>query len=124
MTDRTVAGEQRNDRVAEVTGRSRPLAVLGLVWPARPVPRTGPGSASCDREEHAMSIEPPRRHGDSERGRMVAPGHRSDDGTMCTLLVVYENDGTWSFHGLGAPGVKVSGSDATALAQGILKVSK
>jgi hypothetical protein len=54
---------------------------------------------------------------------MVAPGRRSDDDSMCTL-VVYENDGSWSFHGLGAPGVKVSGSDATALTQGILKVSK
>jgi len=55
--------------------------------------------------------------------RMVAPGRRSDDDSMCTLVVVYENDDSWSFHGLGAPGVKVSGSDATALAQGILKVA-
>lgn len=71
-----------------------------------------------------MSIEPPRRRGTCERGRMVAPGRRSDDDSMCTLVVVYENDGSWSFHGLGAPGVKVSGSDAAALAQGILKVAK
>jgi len=34
---------------------------------------------------------------------MLAPGRRSDDGTMCTLLVVYENDGTWSFQRTGCP---------------------
>lgn len=71
-----------------------------------------------------MSIEPPRIYGHRERGRMAAHGRRSDDGSMCTLLVVHENDGSWSFHGLGAPGVKVSQSDAAALAQGILKAAK
>ncbi|MGH3901964.1 MAG: hypothetical protein ACRDTA_27675 [Pseudonocardiaceae bacterium] len=40
------------------------------------------------------------------------------------LLVVHENDGSWSFHGLGALGVKVSKSDAPALAQGILKAAE
>lgn len=70
-----------------------------------------------------MSIEPPRRRGERERGRMVAPGHRSDDGSRCSLLVVHENDGSWSFHGLGVPGVKISQSDAAALAQGILTVT-
>ncbi len=71
-----------------------------------------------------MSIEPPRRHGERERGRMAAQGRCSDDGSMSTLLVVHENDGSWSFHGLGAHGVKVSKSDATALAQGILKAAE
>ena len=69
---------------------------------------------------YGMSIEPPRRHGECERGRMAAQGRRSDDGSVSTLVVVHENDGSWSFHGLGAPGVRVSQSDATALAQGIL----
>lgn len=59
-----------------------------------------------------MSIEPPRRHGERERGRMAAQGRCSDDGSMTTLLVVHENDGSWSFHGLGAHGVKVSRADA------------
>ncbi len=71
-----------------------------------------------------MSIEPSSRHGERERGRMAAQGRRSDDGSMSTLLVVHENDGSWSFHGLGAPGVKVSKSDATALAQGILTAAE
>ena len=65
-----------------------------------------------------MDIEPPRTYGHRERGRMAAPGRR------CTLLVVHEYDGSWSFHGLGAPGVQVSKSDATALAQGIVKAAE
>ncbi len=70
-----------------------------------------------------MAIEPPRRRGERERGRMVAPGRSSADGSRCTLLVVHENDGSWSFHGLGVPGVTISESDATALARGILTVA-
>jgi hypothetical protein len=70
-----------------------------------------------------MSIEPPRRCGERERGRMVAPDKSSDDGSRCSLLVVHENDGSWSFHALGVPGVKISQSDAAALARGILTVT-
>ncbi len=55
---------------------------------------------------------------------MVAPGRSSVDGSRCTLLVVHENDGSWSFHGLGVPGVKVSEGDAAALARGILTVAR
>lgn len=54
-----------------------------------------------------MSIEPPRRRGECERGRMVTQGRSSADGSRCTLLVVHENDGSWSFHGLGVPGAEV-----------------
>ncbi len=67
------------------------------------------------------SIEPPTRRGEREHGRMAAQGRCSDDGSDHTLLVVHENDGSWSFHGLGATGVKISRADATALAQGILQ---
>ncbi|HSL09680.1 MAG TPA: hypothetical protein VK887_17125 [Pseudonocardiaceae bacterium] len=49
---------------------------------------------------------------------------RSDGGSMPTLLVVHENHGSWSFHGLDAPGVKVSKTDATALAQGIVEAAE
>ncbi|MGH3974755.1 MAG: hypothetical protein ACRDS9_15705 [Pseudonocardiaceae bacterium] len=55
---------------------------------------------------------------------MAAYGRRSDDGSMCTLLVVQESEGSWPFHGLGAPGVRVSKSDATALARGIVEVAR
>ncbi len=85
---------------------------------------TGPGGAPRDRDEQAMCIGPFRTNGDRERGRMAAYGRRSDDGSMCTPLVVQESDGSWSFHGLGAPGVRVSKSDAKALAQGIVAVSR
>ncbi|MGH3697796.1 MAG: hypothetical protein ACRDRX_28090 [Pseudonocardiaceae bacterium] len=71
-----------------------------------------------------MSITPPRRRGRHERGRMVAQGRNTDDNRVSTLLVVYENDGSWTFHGLGVPGVKISESDAVDLAQGILKVAR
>ncbi len=55
---------------------------------------------------------------------MVAQGRNTDDNRVSTLLVVYENDGSWTFHGLGVPGVKISESDAVDLAQGILKVAR
>ncbi len=71
-----------------------------------------------------MSIEPPQRRGQHERGRMVAQGRNTDDNRASTLLVVHENDGSWTFHGLGVPGVKISESDAVDLAQGILKVAR
>jgi hypothetical protein len=49
---------------------------------------------------------------------------RSDGGSMYTLLVVHENHGSWSFHGLDARGVKGSKSDAAVLAQGIVKAAE
>ncbi len=64
-----------------------------------------------------MSIEPPKRRGQHERGRMVAQGRNTDDNRASTLLVVAENDGSWTFHGLGVLGVKISKSDAVDLAQ-------
>lgn len=70
-----------------------------------------------------MSIEPPQRRGRHERGRMVAQGRNTGDNRTSTLLVVVENDGSWTFHGLGVPGVRISKSDAVDLAQRILKVT-
>ena len=57
----------------------------------------------------------------TERGRVTAIGRRTDSGERCTLLVVNETDGAWSFHGLGAPGVKLSQTDTVALAEAILE---
>lgn len=71
-----------------------------------------------------MSIEPPQRRGQHERGRMVAQGRNADDNRRSSLLVVHENDRSWTFHGLGVAGVKISQSDAVDLAQGILKVAQ
>ncbi len=54
----------------------------------------------------------------------VAQGRNTEDNRTSTLLVVHENDGSWTFHGLGVPGVKISESDAVDLAQGILTVAQ
>ena len=64
---------------------------------------------------------PDTQHQDRERGRLTAQGRRTDDGTMCTLLVIQETDGAWSFHGLGAPGVKLSQADMVTLVEQILE---
>ena len=51
---------------------------------------------------------------------MTVRGRRTDDGSMCTLLVIHEIDGAWTFHGLGAPGVTLSKAGMVALAESIL----
>lgn len=38
-------------------------------------------------------------------------GKRTDEGSMCTLLVIHENNGAWLAHGLGAPGVRLRQAD-------------
>ena len=49
------------------------------------------------------------------------PGHRTDDGSMCTLLIINETDGSWAIHGLGAPGVRLPAAKMVILAEQILK---
>jgi hypothetical protein len=56
----------------------------------------------------------------SERGRLTAPGRRSDDGRRC-VLVVNEADGLWSFHDPVEPGVRVTRDIVVALAEAILR---
>ena len=61
------------------------------------------------------------QHRHRERDRLIALGRRSDSGERCTLLVVNEADGSWSFHGLGASvGVKLGKADTVALVELIL----
>jgi hypothetical protein len=70
-----------------------------------------------------MSYDVPetQQHRPNGRGRLVALGRRSDNGERCTLLVVNEADGSWSFHGLGASaGVKLGQADTLALVELIL----
>jgi hypothetical protein len=55
-----------------------------------------------------------------ERARIVAQGQRSDDGSTATLVIIHEENGSWSIHGLGAPGVTLSKTDITAVAESIL----
>jgi hypothetical protein len=64
---------------------------------------------------------PETQHRDRERDRLIALGRRSDSGERCTLLVVNEADGSWSFHGLGAPaGVTLGKVDTLVLVELIL----
>lgn len=39
-----------------------------------------------------------------ERGRLQAPGRRTDTNSYCTLLVIHEEDGSWAIHGLAHRG--------------------
>jgi hypothetical protein len=55
-----------------------------------------------------------------EQGRLTAQGRRTDNNSRCTLLVVHEAGGSWTIHGLGAPGVTLSSSDMVTLAEKIL----
>ena len=50
-------------------------------------------------------------------------GRRTDDGSRRTLLVIHELDGAWTFHGLGAPRVRLSAVDMVELATVILERS-
>ncbi len=67
-----------------------------------------------------MTVDPPERRGSREAGRMAVQGRRTDDDTDNTLIVVHENDGSWTFHGLGAHGVTITRADAIGIAHGIL----
>jgi hypothetical protein len=59
-----------------------------------------------------------------ERARLVAQGHRSDDGSTTTLVIIHEENGSWSIYGLGAPGVVLSKADMIALVEGILACAR
>jgi hypothetical protein len=60
----------------------------------------------------------------TELGRVIAIGRRTDSGERCSLLVIHELNGAWTFHGLGAPGVKISQTDTVALVEAILELSR
>jgi hypothetical protein len=67
---------------------------------------------------------PDIQHQRTERGRITALGRRTDSGERCTLLVIHELNGTWTIHGLGAPGVKLSQADMVTLVESILERSR
>jgi hypothetical protein len=62
---------------------------------------------------------PETQHHKPERGRLTTRGRSTDDGSWCTLLVVHEIDGSWTIHGLGAPGVTLSQADMVLLVEAI-----
>jgi hypothetical protein len=56
-----------------------------------------------------------------ERARVVVQGRSTEDGSQCTVIVIHEQDGTWTIHGLGNQGVQLTSPDMAALAETILK---
>jgi hypothetical protein len=68
-----------------------------------------------------IDVPETEQHRSRGRGRLVALGRRTDNDKRCTLLVVNEADGPWSFHGLGAStGVQLGKADTLALVELIL----
>ncbi len=55
------------------------------------------------------------------RNRMTTLGHRTDDGSPCLLLVVHEADGSWTVHGLGDIGIRLTKQRMVVLAGVILE---
>ena len=57
-----------------------------------------------------------------ERGRITAPGQRTDRQGDGTLVIIQETEGTWVFYPpIGECGVRVSAKAAVGLAQAIMK---
>jgi hypothetical protein len=40
-----------------------------------------------------------------ERARIVVQGRCSDDDSTATMVIIHEENGSWSIHGLGVAGV-------------------
>lgn len=55
-----------------------------------------------------------------ERARIVVQGNSSDDRSTATLVIIHEENGSWTIHGLGVAGVSLGKADMVAVAQAIL----
>jgi mannose/cellobiose epimerase-like protein (N-acyl-D-glucosamine 2-epimerase family) len=56
---------------------------------------------------------------ETPRGRLVMPGHNTEDGSWCMLRVTQEADGAWTVR-CPAPGVVLTALDMVALVEAIL----
>jgi hypothetical protein len=74
----------------------------------------GLGSVSVVAEFHVSERVP------GERARIVVQGRSSEDGSTATMVIIHEENGTWSIHGLGGAGVRLSRTDMIAVAEAIL----
>jgi hypothetical protein len=64
---------------------------------------------------------PATPHSHRERGRIQAPVQSTDDNSDHTpLIFIHETDGSWTIHGLGAPGLTLTAEKMIALAESIL----
>jgi len=67
-------------------------------------------------------MQPAVMQRDNEISRVVVEGHRTNDGDVCTLVVVQERyGGNWALypHGWGTFGVRVDSANAQKLAAAI-----
>jgi hypothetical protein len=64
---------------------------------------------------------PATLHSERERGRIQVQGQSTDDNSDHTLLIIHEADGSWTVHGLGAPGITLPPDKMVALAESILR---
>jgi hypothetical protein len=55
-----------------------------------------------------------------ERARIVVQGQSRDDGSTATLIIIHEENRSWTIHGLGVAGVALGKTDMVAVAEAIL----
>ncbi len=77
------------------------------------------GLATHGRDAHDLPVSMQR---DNERSRIVVDGKRTDDGTLCKVVMEHELGGTWAFfpHGWGKFGYRLSRAAAREAAPAIL----
>lgn len=64
---------------------------------------------------------PATPHSPRERGRIPAQAQPINDNSDHTpLIFTHEKDGSWTIHGLGAPGLTLTADKMTNLAESIL----
>ncbi|HEX2301251.1 MAG TPA: hypothetical protein VHH34_22570, partial [Pseudonocardiaceae bacterium] len=61
---------------------------------------------------------------ENEISRVVLEGRRTDDGAVCSVVVVHELGGTWAIfpHGMSQFGVRLHTGEMATLAQAVLTV--
>ena len=89
-----------------------------MTWTVGCGPVEAIGVPAGENEEQVMTDVP------GERGRLHARGHRTDDDSLCTLLLINEANGSGAIHGLGAPGVRLARDVIVNLAQEILRAAR
>ncbi len=55
-----------------------------------------------------------------ERARIVVQGRCSGTGGTATVVIIHEENGTWSIHGLGVAGVVLTKADMIATAESMV----
>lgn len=96
----------------------RPVRAYPPSRTARPVSTWG----GAQRVEMVVMRDKPITQRANERARVVIVGHRTDDGDLCSLVVVHERTGGWRLypHGDNKLGVRLAQAEAAKMARAIL----